>query len=145
MDVLLQYFMSKYTKKTFPIHFEMHKFKQTIYKHQKVITKYFKPANLSEHSERNCTVFGGIDEETGELVSVSEWIVQAKNDAEHALVQKQIASIEQEFNYLVKLKHQNLVRYFNIKHDYSPENKSTVQILREIVLGKHLASVTLLF
>lgn len=86
----------------------------------------------SEHSEK--ITFNGIDEESGELVVIHEWIIYTRSNTEHASVQRQISSIEQEFNYLLKLNHCNLVRYLNIKHE-STEDKFIVQILQEFVSG----------
>lgn len=79
-----------------------------------------------------------MDAESGELVIIHEWVINTKSDTEYTAVQKQICSIEQEFNYLVKLNHVNLVRYLNIRHE-STENKFIVQILQESVSGKFCA------
>lgn len=76
-----------------------------------------------------------MDAESGELVIIHEWVINTRSETEHTAVQRQISSIEQEFNYLVKLNHFNLVRYLNIRHE-STENKFIVQILQEAVSGK---------
>lgn len=88
----------------------------------------------SEHSDK--TIFNGMDADSGELVIIHEWVINTRSDVEYTAVQKQISSIEQEFNYLVKLNHFNLVRYLNIRHE-STENKFIVQILQESVSGAY--------
>ncbi|KAJ8942596.1 hypothetical protein NQ318_006226, partial [Aromia moschata] len=61
-----------------------------------------------KHSAQNRVSFGGIDNDTGELVIVTEWIIENKDKNELPYVQRQLSSIEQELNYLTKLKHSNL-------------------------------------
>lgn len=91
---------------------------------------------VSEHSSSNHTTFCGIDKDTGELVVINEWNVEIKNEGEAATIQKQINSIEQELNYLNKLKHQNLARYYSLKHEVN-DNSVIVSLLREYVYGRY--------
>lgn len=107
-------------------------------------------------------MYAGLDTTTGELLAISEWSVKllpgqgqalspriqstAKKKVEsptHAVVAhydlsmclKQIASIEQEMSFLMKLNHANLVHYVNMK--YVQENDTlVVYLLQEFVLGK---------
>lgn len=91
---------------------------------------------VSEHVDNNCTVFHAIDIATGEPLSVIEWTLDAK-DCDLVPIRRNISSIEQEINYLVKLKHRNLRHYLNIQHKESAEkDKCVVQILQEHLTGK---------
>lgn len=67
-----------------------------------------------------------MDVNTGEIVLLSEWTV--KNS-------KQLASLEQEFNYLSKLKHRNLVHYLSIESEQQSNGKILIYILKEYVNG----------
>lgn len=88
---------------------------------------------LPEHSTYT-TIFNGIDIANGEIVVINEWSIDIKNNSQLTQVMKQVSSIEQEFNHLVTLKHQNLARYFSIKCSYSSE-KVVVYILKEFIYG----------
>lgn len=94
---------------------------------------------IAGHLERYCTVYSGIDKESGELLAVIEWIINVENENDFFNVKKQVLNLEQEFNYLVKLKHKNLLHYLNIKNDFfNGDNKIVVQILQEFLLGDYL-------
>lgn len=89
-----------------------------------------------DHSDHH-TVFTGLDKNSGEVVALSEWIINSKNNSEVMSAQKHVSSIEQELNYLVKLKHQNLAHYLSIRHEIPNENKIIVEILRNFVIGNY--------
>lgn len=92
---------------------------------------------------RNCTVYSGIDRESGELLAIIEWIINVESENDFFYVKKQVLNLEQEFNYLVKLKHKNLLHYLNIKSDFlNADNKIVVQILQEFLLGDYLMGFT---
>ncbi|XP_077285683.1 eukaryotic translation initiation factor 2 alpha kinase Gcn2 isoform X2 [Arctopsyche grandis] len=118
------------------------------------------------HSERGCVVYGGLDAATGELLAVVEWIIELQsnpgnisplkqrlkrgNSPKHMLVSnydlstcmRQIASVEQELSFLMKLHHSNLVHYLNIK--YTNENNTLmVYLLQEFVLGGNVSTLYL--
>lgn len=67
-----------------------------------------------------------MDIKTGEIVLLSEWTI--KNT-------KYLSSLEQEFNYLTKLKHHNLAHYLNFKYETNPDGTVVVHILKEYVNG----------
>lgn len=91
---------------------------------------------LLGHIRDSCTVYGALDTDSGEMLSVIEWLLNSETEADFLYSQKQVASLEQEFNYLVKLKHHNLVHYLNIKHEIVlSEKKIILQMLQEFVLG----------
>ncbi|RZC35247.1 Pkinase, RWD and/or tRNA-synt His domain containing protein [Asbolus verrucosus] len=83
-----------------------------------------------KHCSCNHVVFIGMDVKTGEIVLLSEWVL--KNS-------KQLASLEQEFNYLAKLRHPNLAHYLNFKYDQQPDGKVVVYFLKEFVNGPNCA------
>lgn len=87
-----------------------------------------------------CITYTGIDKDTGELIEVAEWVFQTNNRNDLTCIQKQISNIEQEFTYLLKLKHPNLVLYYGIK--YHPDHDCViVNVLKEFIHGKvHNAS-----
>lgn len=90
------------------------------------------------HFENNCTVYSGIDKESGELLAVIEWIINAKNENDFSNVRKQVLNLEQEFNYLVKLRHKNLLHYLNLRNEFlNSDKKIVVQILQEFQLGNY--------
>lgn len=76
------------------------------------------------------------------MLIIAEWIIELTNENDPLQLQRQLTSIEQEINYLTKLKHQNLAHYISIKHE-TIENKIIVKVLREYVNGIHCK--TLLF
>uniref|UniRef100_A0A6P7FHC6 non-specific serine/threonine protein kinase n=1 Tax=Diabrotica virgifera virgifera TaxID=50390 RepID=A0A6P7FHC6_DIAVI len=88
--------------------------------------------NCDEHSDSNHVTYSGIDRESGEYVIISEWKFQSNNDQQ--VVQRQLGSIEQEINYLMKLKQANLSQYYGVKYEFDGDNV-TVYLLKEFVLG----------
>lgn len=97
--------------------------------------------NILGHLERNCTIYSGIDKNSGELLAIIEWIIKVDSENEFFNVRKQVLNLEQEFNYLVKLKHKNLLHYLNIKNEFfEAEKKITVLILQEFLLGSNCKS-----
>ncbi|KAK4885013.1 hypothetical protein RN001_001284 [Aquatica leii] len=92
-------------------------------------------------NEGYVTYYNGLDIETGELLAVGEWIIPLKN-LNDVQIQRQVASIEQEMNYLVKLKHYNIVHYLNMKNQFhQSQNKIVVNILQEFVMGLNCSSL----
>ncbi|KAF5298737.1 hypothetical protein FQR65_LT09606 [Abscondita terminalis] len=94
----------------------------------------------SHVNEGNVTYYNGLDIETGELFSVGEWIIYLKNSND-LQIHRQVASIEQEMNYLVKLKHCNIVHYLNMKNQlHQDKNIIVVNILQEFIVGLNCSS-----
>ncbi|KAG5896432.1 hypothetical protein JTB14_022511 [Gonioctena quinquepunctata] len=91
-----------------------------------------------KHSANNHVTFSGIDTESGDLVTLSEWNFQDVVDLQH--LQKQIGSIEQELNYLTRLKHPNLGSYISIKYQVK-ENNIAVYLLQEFILGSNCSAL----
>lgn len=89
---------------------------------------------ITGHGESSSIIFTGIDTDTGELVEVAEWTLLKKN-SENGQLLKNVSSIEQELNYLIKLKHVNLAQYLGFKHEVV-DGKSMVYVLKELVLGE---------
>ncbi|KAK5647909.1 hypothetical protein RI129_002801 [Pyrocoelia pectoralis] len=90
---------------------------------------------INHINEGHVTYYSGLDIETGELFAVGEWMIDYK-DADESQLHRQVTSIEQEMNYLIKLKHFHLVHYVNMKHQHLKEdNKVIVNILQEFVVG----------
>lgn len=76
-----------------------------------------------------------MDIETGELLHVVEWAITTKSN-DLLQIQRQVSSIEQELNYLVKLKHANLIHYLNMRQQTLDDEKQVyVHILQEYVRG----------
>ncbi|GLV39622.1 Gcn2 [Carabus blaptoides fortunei] len=86
------------------------------------------------HSDRGCVIYSGLDLQTGDILAVTEWKVSTRDhcDINHSL--KQVNSSEQEFTYLSKLRHSNLVRYLNMKYLQEKE-QIIIYVLQEFVLG----------
>lgn len=84
-----------------------------------------------------------MDVDTGELLTLSEWSIPMEAISDVSIVQRQVSSIEQELNYLLKLKHGNLVHYVNIRHDASEDKMITIQILQEFVYGEEFLYIFL--
>lgn len=104
------------------------------------------------HGTRGCVVYSGMDMTTGELLIITEWClrchqnrharhVSPSDDSEPSEMtnyMKQVSSIEQELNYLHKLRHPNLIHYLNMK--YSQEKDSLIiYVLQEFVFGWNLS------
>ncbi|CAG9763995.1 unnamed protein product [Ceutorhynchus assimilis] len=87
---------------------------------------------LSHNDPYNVT-FTGIDTETGELVEISQWNLPVKSH-ESSQILKNVASIEQELNYLLKFCHINLVHYLGFKYDFVGD-RVVVYVLKEFVSG----------
>lgn len=81
---------------------------------------------LLGHCSFNHTVFISIDVQTGEILLLSEWIVEST---------KQLANIEQEYNYLSKFKHPNLVHFLNLKCEHQSNGNVIVYIIKEFING----------
>lgn len=88
------------------------------------------------HSDNGYSVYIGMDNNTGDLVAVYEWILRckpAKNDISRR--QKQVNSINTELQQLQQLRHPHLVQYLEMTSHTSDNNIITVQILMEYVGG----------
>ncbi|XP_025831674.1 eIF-2-alpha kinase GCN2 [Agrilus planipennis] len=97
---------------------------------------------INHSLNKNSILYKGLDLATGEFYVISEWCVPLKND--YVQISRQINSIEQECNYLFKLKHVNIVKYLNIKHVTKEEqNKVIVYVLREFAFGLNCSSLFL--
>lgn len=106
-----------------------------------------------------------MDVTSGELLAMSEWIIDFSTNYKNNQVKtsnrrgespkhssiirydqvscmRQIANIEQELNFLTKLRHSNLVHYVNMK--YINENDNIIiYLLQEFIIG--IAFATCLF
>ncbi|CAG9859480.1 unnamed protein product [Phyllotreta striolata] len=93
-----------------------------------------------KHSSSNRTTFSGLDTETGEFVLISEWSFPYGNKQDLQQIQRQLNSIEQEINYLVKLKHNSLAQYYGLKYDIG-DDFVTVYLLKEFIFGVNCYSL----
>ncbi|XP_049955903.1 eIF-2-alpha kinase GCN2 [Schistocerca serialis cubense] len=104
------------------------------------------------HGTRGCVVYSGMDMTTGELLIITEWCLRCHQNkhtrhaspsddsepSEMTNYMKQVSSIEQELNYLHKLRHPNLIHYLNMK--YSQEKDCLIiYVLQEFVYGWNLS------
>ncbi|XP_066996679.1 eIF-2-alpha kinase GCN2 [Anabrus simplex] len=101
------------------------------------------------HSQRGCVVYSGMDMTTGELLAITEWSIKCKiplvkkvsfhdtEPSDFANYMKQVSSIEQELNYLQKLRHPNLIHYLGMKYTQEKDNL-IIYILQEFVCGTNL-------
>ncbi|KAJ8925528.1 hypothetical protein NQ315_009367 [Exocentrus adspersus] len=87
-----------------------------------------------DHFTPNHVEFAGIDKKSGKMVIISEWYIEIKCKNDLSLIYRQLNSIEQEMDYLTKLKHCNLSRYYKIKHQVD-EGCVTVYLLKEFIKG----------
>nr|XP_022909157.1 eIF-2-alpha kinase GCN2 isoform X1 [Onthophagus taurus] len=85
------------------------------------------------HVSSSLVLFTSMDYQTGEILLMYEWKIQKKDD--FLTLAKLISAAEQEFTFLVKLEHSNLVHYLNIKCDYSDHNYIKIYLLREFAYG----------
>ncbi|XP_066249145.1 eIF-2-alpha kinase GCN2 isoform X1 [Euwallacea similis] len=92
------------------------------------------------HSEPFNITFTGIDKDSGELVEVSEWNLEAKNLDSNQLL-RNVASIEQELNYLTKLRHLNLANYLGLRYGAIDGDKVVIHVLKEFVRGSSCFSL----
>ncbi|XP_071450666.1 eIF-2-alpha kinase GCN2 isoform X2 [Hetaerina americana] len=117
------------------------------------------------HGQRGSIVYSAVDITTGELLAVVEWTLRCSKSSVHqpkvnnshlkkspisyarndenlqqdmANYLKQITSIEQELNFLMKLNHPNLVHYINMKY-IQEKDCLVILILEEFVIGTNLA------
>ncbi|XP_038072297.1 eIF-2-alpha kinase GCN2-like isoform X2 [Patiria miniata] len=99
------------------------------------------------YSDKGSTTYVGMDSQSGELVTLREWVMKWKHgkgrkplpDEEQAAENciKQLGTIEQELLSLIKLEHPNLVHYLAIKHTQGKE-AVTVELLMEYTKGGSL-------
>ncbi|KAL1501167.1 hypothetical protein ABEB36_006549 [Hypothenemus hampei] len=75
-------------------------------------------------------VFKAMDVNSGDWLEVAEWTLSSINGQ----ILKNILSIEQELNYLTRLKHVNLAHYLGFKHD-EIGSKIVIYVLKESALG----------
>ncbi|XP_064621826.1 eIF-2-alpha kinase GCN2-like isoform X2 [Lineus longissimus] len=102
------------------------------------------------HSARGSTVYAGMDTETGELVSIAEWVLQWRHvgrkmgvddkeeyEKEASKYLKQVNNIEQELCSLLKLDQKNLLNYLSMKwvHD---GGRIIIYVLKEFAGGGNL-------
>lgn len=81
-----------------------------------------------------------MDQESGELVDVGEWIFETSSGNDLSSIQRQISSIDQELTYLLKLKHRNLSLYYGMKYD-TVEEHIIVNLFGEFIHGKTLLAI----
>ncbi|XP_022239338.1 eIF-2-alpha kinase GCN2-like [Limulus polyphemus] len=103
------------------------------------------------HSPRGCVVFVGMDTNTGELLTITEWVIKWRHlgrkptsvemevfHKEASAYLKQISSIEQEFGSLIRLCHRNLVHYLGLKYVLE-KDKIVIHVLQQHVSGSTLS------
>lgn len=84
-------------------------------------------------------MFHGLDIATGEPMSILEWTFDSKN-ADLVQLNRNVSGVEQEMNYLVKLKHRNLLHYLNVRHR-ADQQTHVVQVLQEHVRGVNVSAL----
>lgn len=78
-----------------------------------------------------------MDVDSGEIVQISEWTINVRGENEIPVIQRQLSSIEQEFNHLMKLRHSNIAQYQNIKHELAKtKDKFVLYAVHEFIMGK---------
>ncbi|XP_033626734.1 eIF-2-alpha kinase GCN2-like isoform X1 [Asterias rubens] len=98
-------------------------------------------------SDKGSNIYVGMDSQTGELVSIREWLIKWKQgkgrkplpDEEKAGENciKQLGAVEQELLSLIKLEHPNLVHYLAMRHTQGKEAVH-VELLMEFINGGSL-------
>ncbi|XP_060526951.1 eIF-2-alpha kinase GCN2 isoform X2 [Cylas formicarius] len=83
------------------------------------------------HFSKEYVSFFGMDIDTGEALEILVWKI--KNKYELPLTQK-LSSIDQEVNYIAKLRHVNLSHYLGFKYEINGEYIN-VHLLKEFVCG----------
>lgn len=92
------------------------------------------------HCDRGFIIYSGLDLTTGDLYAIYEWKIDMSIHHELTHYQTKITSIEQEFIYLSKLKHINIVKYINMKSFYEKDHL-ILYILQEFILGSNCNSL----
>lgn len=92
------------------------------------------------HCDSGCIIYSGLDMHSGELLALTEWKIDTKEPHDISHHQNKITSIEQEFIYLSKLRHVNLVKYLNMKCTQD-KNQIIIYILQEFILGSNCNSL----
>ncbi|XP_076353947.1 eukaryotic translation initiation factor 2 alpha kinase Gcn2 isoform X2 [Tachypleus tridentatus] len=103
------------------------------------------------HSPRGSAVFAGMDTNTGELLTITEWVIKWRHLSrkptsaemevfrkESSAYLKQISSIEQEFGSVIRLYHRNLVHYLGLKYMLE-KDKIVIHVLQQHVPGSTLS------
>lgn len=96
----------------------------------------FNVSMFSEHHDC-CISYCALDTTTGEQLTVHEWVLKPSNQANN--IQNILNSIENEFNYLKKLCHENLNSYVDFKSMKNFEKDENVVYIAE----KFISNVTL--
>ena len=97
------------------------------------------------------SVYVGLEQQTGDLVCIEEWILmwrnvnrrlnidaQEEDDKEAKKYLKQVLAVEQDILAFKKLKHKNLIHVKDFRYQHDP-GKITVHILTEYVAGTSLS------
>lgn len=84
-------------------------------------------------------MFHALDLATGEPLSILEWTLDASN-ADPFQLDRNVSGVEQEMNYLVKLRHRNLLHHLNVRHRAAGRTR-VLQILQEHVAGVNVSSL----
>ncbi|XP_052872416.1 eIF-2-alpha kinase GCN2 [Anopheles cruzii] len=100
------------------------------------------------HSQRGCITFPGIDQQTGELVYLTEWTVyyDGEPDAECKTIRGRpvetvVADIERLVDGLTSLKHKNVIAYESVLCRVGKE-ALTLFVAQEFILGTSLFSIS---
>uniref|UniRef100_A0A182PJE4 non-specific serine/threonine protein kinase n=1 Tax=Anopheles epiroticus TaxID=199890 RepID=A0A182PJE4_9DIPT len=100
------------------------------------------------HSQRGCIAYAGIDQQTGELVYLTEWSLYY--DAESPMESKTIrgrtvdtvvGDIERLLESLIPLKHKHLIAYEGVLCRVG-KDALTVFVVQEFILGTSLFSIS---
>ncbi|KAF7284929.1 hypothetical protein GWI33_017408 [Rhynchophorus ferrugineus] len=100
-------------------------------------TREIERGRCIRHNEPYNILYTGIDKQSGEIMEISQWTKNC-DELDHLL--KHISSVEQEVNYLTKLKHKNVSSYAALKHEVV-DNRLIVYVLKEHVSGTSCKSL----
>uniref|UniRef100_A0A2M4AAW2 non-specific serine/threonine protein kinase n=1 Tax=Anopheles triannulatus TaxID=58253 RepID=A0A2M4AAW2_9DIPT len=98
------------------------------------------------HSQRGCITFPGVDQQTGELVYLTEWTVCYDGDAESKTIHGRpvdtvVADIERLVDGITSFKHKNVIAYEGVLCRVGKE-ALTLIVAQEFILGISLFGIS---
>lgn len=97
---------------------------------------------LGESALGGHMVYVGLDSDSGDLLAIYEWVLQCGGRRGDARRQKQVMSIQQEFEGYQQrvIRHPNLAQYLSMTHAYC-HSKITVEVVMEYVGGGSMSTL----
>uniref|UniRef100_A0A1Q3F239 non-specific serine/threonine protein kinase n=1 Tax=Culex tarsalis TaxID=7177 RepID=A0A1Q3F239_CULTA len=95
------------------------------------------------HSQRGCIAYAGIDDQTGQLLYITEWTIDLDEGKTPCgrLADEVIADIEKQVGCLATLKHKNLITYEGVLCNVG-KSRIDIFLVQDFILGTSLFTIS---